>query len=70
MIFEAAAHQHLVVGKQGRRERIALEPLVGLAVEREGQRLAAIDPACGSQTIGGHSLGSLIAAASTTLNTS
>ena len=45
MIFERAPDKHLVIGQQGRGERIAFKPAQMLAVEREGNGLAPVDKA-------------------------
>ena len=45
VIFVGSADEMHAVGEQGRRERVAGVALVGIAVEGEAQRAAAVDPA-------------------------
>ena len=50
MIFEAAADHADATGDERRGDAVALEAEIGLAVEGEGERSAAIDAAAGRQT--------------------
>jgi len=52
MVLERPADQALAVGEKGRGEGVAGIAFVALAVEGEGQRLAAIDEAAGCETRG------------------
>ncbi len=45
VVFEAAPDQHLVIGQQGRGQRIARKAAHALAVEGEFRRGAAVDQA-------------------------
>ena len=54
VIFEAAADDADAAGEQRRGDAVALEPDERLAVEGEGERLAAIDRAALGETESGH----------------
>ena len=57
MIFEAATDDANAVGQQGGRNRVAGKALIGRAVEREAERLRAIDRAAVGEAPG-HTIGS------------
>ena len=54
VIFEAAADDADAAGEQRRGDAVALEPDERLAVEGEGERLAAVDRAAFGEAEGGH----------------
>src|SRR5579859_864119 len=62
MVLERAADQMDAVGEQSRGERIALETIVGDAVEGEANLLAGFDPAPAGDAIAGHDRASLSSA--------
>lgn len=62
VVLEAARDEVHAVGEQRRRERVALEALIRAAVEREGERLCAVDaPACAESVFLAHLLVSFAA---------
>ena len=66
VILEAAADHADATRDQRRGDAVALEADIGLAVEGEGERLAAIDAAAGRQTKAAHGAG-LVAASPPTI---
>ena len=54
VIFKAAPHQHLVIGQQRCRQRIARKTLQTLAIEGEFHSLSAVDQTTAFGQTGAH----------------